>query len=103
MSLRSQWKRKPKPWRLPRQPDYCSWLHCGYHLTTSIVSPSLLCLPSVLALLGWVGGLVSMILVDFVSFYAYNLLSLVLEYHAQLGKPQLGYRDMAADILGWFI
>ncbi|GMN52780.1 hypothetical protein TIFTF001_021923 [Ficus carica] len=48
-----------------------SWLHCSYHLTTSMVSPALLCLPSALAM-----------------------------HHAQLGRPQFQYRDMATDILG---
>ncbi|XWS66280.1 hypothetical protein CRYUN_Cryun05aG0185900 [Craigia yunnanensis] len=35
-----------------------------------------------------------------VTFYSYNLLSVVLEHHAQLGKRQLRFRDMARDILG---
>ncbi|XP_075643593.1 GABA transporter 1-like isoform X2 [Castanea sativa] len=35
-----------------------------------------------------------------VTFYSYNLLSLVLEHHAQLGQRQLRFRDMARDILG---
>ncbi|OMO93609.1 hypothetical protein COLO4_16785 [Corchorus olitorius] len=35
-----------------------------------------------------------------VTFYSYNLLSVVLEHHAQLGKRELRFRDMAEDILG---
>ncbi|WJX50115.1 Sodium- and chloride-dependent GABA transporter 1, variant 2 [Trifolium repens] len=35
-----------------------------------------------------------------VTFYSYNLLSLVLERQAQLGNRQLRFRDMARDILG---
>lgn len=35
-----------------------------------------------------------------VTFYSYNLLSVVLEHHAQLGQRQLRFRDMATDILG---
>ncbi|XP_059434290.1 GABA transporter 1-like [Corylus avellana] len=77
-----------------------SWLHCGYHLTTSIVAPALLSLPFALALLGWVGGAVCLILAGLVTFYSYNLLSMVLEHHAQLGHRQLRFRDMARDILG---
>ncbi|XP_062175624.1 GABA transporter 1-like [Alnus glutinosa] len=77
-----------------------SWLHCGYHLTTSIVAPSLLSLPFALKLQGWVGGVLSLILAGLLTFYSYNLLSLVLEHHAQLGRRQLRFRDMAGDILG---
>ncbi|KAG5239608.1 hypothetical protein OIU78_006173 [Salix suchowensis] len=77
-----------------------SWLHCGYHLTTSIVAPSLLSLPYALSLMGWFPGVLCLILAALVTFYSYNLLSLVLEHHAQLGKRQLRFRVMAEDILG---
>ncbi|PON60675.1 Amino acid transporter, transmembrane domain containing protein [Parasponia andersonii] len=77
-----------------------SWLHCGYHLTTSIVAPVLLSLPFALGLLGWVGGVICLVLAGLVTFYSYNLLSLVLEHHAKLGHRQLRFRDMARDILG---
>ncbi|XP_040995349.1 GABA transporter 1-like [Juglans microcarpa x Juglans regia] len=77
-----------------------SWLHCGYHLSTSIVAPSLLSLPYALALLGWVAGVLCLILLGLVTFYSYNLLSMVLDHHAQLGQRQLRFRDMARDILG---
>ncbi|KAM1175637.1 hypothetical protein ACFX2I_028020 [Malus domestica] len=77
-----------------------SWLHCGYHLTTSIVAPVILTLPFALALLGWVGGLICLALAALVTFYSYNLLSLVLEHQEKLGHRQLRFRDMARDILG---
>ncbi|KAJ9159841.1 hypothetical protein P3X46_025305 [Hevea brasiliensis] len=77
-----------------------SWLHCGYHLTTSIVAPALLSLPYALSLLGWFAGVVCLTIGALVTFYSYNLLSLVLEHHAQLGHRQLRFRDMAKDILG---
>ncbi|KAG2672325.1 hypothetical protein I3760_13G035200 [Carya illinoinensis] len=77
-----------------------SWLHCGYHLTTSIVAPVLLSLPYALTLLGWAGGILCLVLAGLVTFYSYNLLSLVLEHHAQLGQRHLRFRDMARDILG---
>ncbi|KAG7946252.1 hypothetical protein I3843_14G030300 [Carya illinoinensis] len=77
-----------------------SWLHCGYHLSTSIVAPSLLSLPYALALLGWVAGVLCLILLGLVTFYSYNLLSMVLDHHAQLGQRQLRFRDVARDILG---
>ncbi|KAL6328398.1 hypothetical protein AAG906_034542 [Vitis piasezkii] len=77
-----------------------SWLHCGYHLTTSIVAPVLLSLPYAMGLLGWVAGVVWLALAALVTFYSYNLLSLVLEHHAKLGHRHLRFRDMATHILG---
>ncbi|KAB1209397.1 GABA transporter 1 [Morella rubra] len=77
-----------------------SWLHCGYHLTTSIVAPALLSLPYALALLGWAAGVTFLAIAALVTFYSYNLISLVLEHHAQLGHRQLRFRDMANDIFG---
>ncbi|KAH0761338.1 hypothetical protein KY290_017411 [Solanum tuberosum] len=77
-----------------------SWLHCGYHLTTAIVAPALLSLPFAFTLLGWIGGMICLSMAALVTFYSYNLLSLVLEHHAMLGKRQLRFRDMARDILG---
>ncbi|KAL6328198.1 hypothetical protein AAG906_034341 [Vitis piasezkii] len=66
-----------------------SWWHCGYHLTTSIVAPALLSLP-----------FFCLTMAALVTFYSYNLLSVVLEHHAHLGQRQLRFRDMARDILG---
>ncbi|CAI0544581.1 unnamed protein product [Linum tenue] len=77
-----------------------SWVHCGYHLTTSIVAPPLLSLPFALTLLGWAGGIVSLVVAALVTFYSYNLLSLVLEHQAAMGRRQLRFRDMANQILG---
>ncbi|MQM15824.1 hypothetical protein Taro_048777 [Colocasia esculenta] len=77
-----------------------TWLHCGYHLTTSIVAPALLSLPFAFASLGWTAGVICLAVGAVVTFYSYNLLSLVLEHHAQLGRRQLRFRDMAHDILG---
>lgn len=77
-----------------------SWLHCGYHLTTSIVAPALLSLPFAFAALGWVAGVLCLIVGALVTFYSYNLLSIVLEHHAQLGQRHLRFRDMAEHILG---
>ncbi|KAE8038738.1 hypothetical protein FH972_011216 [Carpinus fangiana] len=78
-----------------------SWLHCGYHLTTSIAAPALLSLPYAMGFQGWVGGVVCLVLASLVTFYSYNLLSLVLDHHAQLGRRQLRFRDMASDILAY--
>ncbi|PKA66859.1 GABA transporter 1 [Apostasia shenzhenica] len=77
-----------------------SWLHCGYHLTTSIVAPALLSLPLAMASLGWAAGVVCLLIAAAVTFYSYNLLSIVLEHQALLGRRQLRFRDMAHQILG---
>ncbi|XP_004294047.1 PREDICTED: GABA transporter 1 [Fragaria vesca subsp. vesca] len=77
-----------------------SWVHCGYHLTTSIVAPPLLSLPYAFTFLGWTGGIVCLVIGALVTFYSYNLISLVLEHYAQLGHRHLRFRDMARDILG---
>lgn len=37
-----------------------------------------------------------------VTFYSYNLLSLVLEHHAQLGRRHLRFRDVSQDVLGMY-
>ena len=75
-------------------------MHCGYHLTTSIVAPALLSLPYAFKFLGWAGGIIMLIVVALVTFYSYNLLSLVLEHHAQLGRRHLRFRDISQDVLG---
>ncbi|KAK6933498.1 Amino acid transporter, transmembrane domain [Dillenia turbinata] len=77
-----------------------SWWHCGYHMTTAIVAPALLSLPFALSLLGWVGGVLWLLLAALVTFYSYYLLSVVLEHHAQLGRRLLRFRDMGDEILG---
>ncbi|KAJ0476329.1 putative amino acid transporter, transmembrane domain-containing protein [Helianthus annuus] len=77
-----------------------SWWHSGYHLTTSIVAPPLLSLPFAFASLGWIAGVLSLVIGALVTFYSYNLISLVLEHHAELGHRHLRFRDMAYDILG---
>ncbi|CAA7406578.1 unnamed protein product [Spirodela intermedia] len=77
-----------------------SWLHCGYHLTTSIVAPPLLSLPFAFASLGWAAGVLCLSVGAAVSFYSYTLLSLVLDHHTRLGRRHLRFRDMAHDILG---
>uniref|UniRef100_A0ACD5WH07 Uncharacterized protein n=1 Tax=Avena sativa TaxID=4498 RepID=A0ACD5WH07_AVESA len=77
-----------------------SWLHCGYHLTTSIVAAPLLSLPFAFASLGWSAGMICLVVGAVVTFYSYNLISRVLEHHAQQGRRQLRFRDMATDILG---
>ncbi|CAM8886392.1 unnamed protein product [Rhodiola kirilowii] len=77
-----------------------SWVHCGYHLTTSIVAPPLLSLPYAFMFLGWTAGILSLVIGAAVSFYSYNLLSIVLDHHAAAGHRLLRFRDVAHHILG---
>ncbi|XP_021843727.1 GABA transporter 1 [Spinacia oleracea] len=77
-----------------------TWLHCGYHLTTSIVAPPLLNLPYAICLLGWNKGMIYLIIGALVTFYTYNLLSMVLEHYASKGLRFLRFQDMADHILG---
>ncbi|XP_058108680.1 GABA transporter 1-like isoform X2 [Magnolia sinica] len=77
-----------------------SWIHCWYHLTTAIVGPALLSLPFSFASLGWVAGVTCLTIGAIVTFYSFNLLSVVIEHHEQHGRRQLRFRDMATDILG---
>ncbi|XP_070664988.1 uncharacterized protein [Malus domestica] len=80
-----------------------SWVHCGYHLTTSIVAPPLLSLPYAFTFLGCMAGILCLVIEALVTFYSYNLISLVFENYAQLGRRHLRLRDMALDILGAII
>eukprot|EP01018_Ginkgo_biloba_P015609 Gb_39427 [translate_table: standard] len=64
-----------------------TWLHAGYHLTASIVGPQLLSLPFAFASLGWAGGIICLTAGAAVTFYSYNLLSLVLDHLEQTGHP----------------
>lgn len=75
-------------------------MHCGYHLTTSIVAPPLLSLPYAFTFLGWAAGILCLVVGALVTFYSYNLISLVLEHNANMGRRHLRFRDMAHDILG---
>ncbi|XP_047937714.1 GABA transporter 1-like [Salvia hispanica] len=77
-----------------------SWIHCGYHLSTSIVAPTLLSLPFAFGSLGWTAGILCLLIGAMVTFYSYTLLSQVLEHNAQLGHRHIRFRDMANHILG---
>eukprot|EP01018_Ginkgo_biloba_P015608 Gb_34701 [translate_table: standard] len=77
-----------------------TWLHAGYHLTASIVAPQLLSLPFAFASLGWAAGIICLIAGAAVTFYSYNLLSLVLDHHEQEGTRHLRFKDVANDIMG---
>ncbi|XP_039122265.1 LOW QUALITY PROTEIN: GABA transporter 1-like [Dioscorea cayenensis subsp. rotundata] len=77
-----------------------TWMHAGYHLTTSIVAPSILSLPYAFVKLGWACSVIFLFIGALVSFYNYNLVCLVLEHESKNGRRQLRFRDMGSDILG---
>ncbi|KAK8949538.1 GABA transporter 1 [Platanthera zijinensis] len=77
-----------------------TWFHCGYHLTASIVSPTLLSLPSVMTRLGWEAGMLFLAAAAIITFYSYTLFSRILDHYAVNGRRLLCFRDMAHHILG---
>ncbi|KNA25278.1 hypothetical protein SOVF_007670 [Spinacia oleracea] len=76
------------------------WWHAGYHLTTAIVGPAILTLPYVFRGLGWGLGVFCLTVMGLVTFYAYYLLSLVLDYCEKQGRRHIRFRELAADVLG---
>uniref|UniRef100_A0A0D6QRI8 Amino acid transporter transmembrane domain-containing protein n=1 Tax=Araucaria cunninghamii TaxID=56994 RepID=A0A0D6QRI8_ARACU len=77
-----------------------TWLHAGFHLTTSIVAPALLSLPFAFASLGWAAGIICLTVGAAVTFYSYNLMSMVLEDLERQGKRQLRFRDVSYQVMG---
>ncbi|GLJ40009.1 hypothetical protein SUGI_0818740 [Cryptomeria japonica] len=77
-----------------------TWIHAGFHLTTSVVSPALLSLPFAFASLGWAGGVICLTIDALVTFYSYNLLSLVLEHLELHGNRKLRFRDVSYHVMG---
>ncbi|KAG6402526.1 hypothetical protein SASPL_134722 [Salvia splendens] len=45
-----------------------SWIHCGYHLSTSIVALTLLGLPFAFGSLGWTAGILCLLIGAMVTF-----------------------------------
>lgn len=80
-----------------------NWQHAGFHLTTSIATPAMLTLPFALRELGWVAGILALTLCAGVSFYAYTIISQVLEYSERRGHRFLRFRDLGAYILGTYV
>ncbi|XP_039115723.1 probable GABA transporter 2 isoform X2 [Dioscorea cayenensis subsp. rotundata] len=77
-----------------------TWWHAGCHLTTAIVGPTILTLPYALRGLGWGLGLVLLSVMASVTFYAYLLMSRVLEHCERGGRRHIRFRELAADVLG---
>ncbi|KAJ8451152.1 hypothetical protein Cgig2_026961 [Carnegiea gigantea] len=76
------------------------WWHAGYHLTTAIVGPIILTLPYVFRGLGWGLGFFCLTMMGIVTFYAYYLMSLVLEHCEKQGRRHIRFRELASDVLG---
>ncbi|XP_044485118.1 probable GABA transporter 2 [Mangifera indica] len=76
------------------------WWHAGFHLTTAIVGPTILALPFVFRGLGWVLGFTCLTVMGIVTFYAYFLMSKVLEECENAGRRHIRFRELAADVLG---
>ncbi|CAH9068932.1 unnamed protein product [Cuscuta europaea] len=76
------------------------WWHAGFHLTTAIVGPTILTLPYVFRGLGWGLGFFCLTAMGLVTFYAYYLMSLVLDHCEKSGRRHIRFRELAADILG---
>lgn len=77
-----------------------TWWHAGFHLTTAIVGPTILTLPYALRGMGWILGLVSLTTTAAVTFYAYLLMSKVLDHCERQGRRHIRFRELAADVLG---
>ncbi|XP_042429908.1 probable GABA transporter 2 [Zingiber officinale] len=78
-----------------------SWWHAGFHLTTAIVGPTILTLPYAFRGLGWGLGLASLTAVGAVTFYAYTLMSKVLDHCEKQGRRHIRFRELTADLLGF--
>ncbi|VFQ67980.1 unnamed protein product [Cuscuta campestris] len=76
------------------------WWHAGFHLTTAIVGPTVLTLPYTFRGLGWGLGFFCLTAMGLVTFYAYYLMSLVLDHCEKSGRRHIRFRELAADVLG---
>lgn len=77
-----------------------NWKHAGFHLTTSIAAPALLSLPFAMTGLGWAPGILALLMGAAVSFYAYMIISQVLERADLEGHRFLRFRDLGGYVLG---
>ncbi|TVT97175.1 hypothetical protein EJB05_57547, partial [Eragrostis curvula] len=77
-----------------------TWWHAGFHLTTAIVGPTVLTLPYALRGMGWGPGLAALTAIAAVTFYAYFLVSRVLDHCEAQGRRHIRFRELAADVLG---
>ncbi|XP_042478916.1 probable GABA transporter 2 isoform X2 [Macadamia integrifolia] len=76
------------------------WRHAGYHLTTAIVGPTILALPYTFSGMGWAVGFLCLTVIGLVTFYAYYLMSKVLDHCEKQGPRHFRFRELAADVFG---
>lgn len=75
-----------------------SWFQAGFVLTTGVNSVFVLGYSgTIMVPLGWIGGVVGLLLATLVSLYANMLLA---KLHEVGGKKHIRYRDLAAEIYG---
>ncbi|EYU30480.1 hypothetical protein ABFS82_06G133900 [Erythranthe guttata] len=80
------------------QISHDSWFQAGFVLTSGINSAYVLGYSAaVMVPLGWIGGVVGLILASIVSFYANSLIAKLHEFG---GKRHIRYRDLAGFIYG---
>jgi amino acid permease len=64
------------------------------------VGPTILTLPYAFRGLGWGLGFFCLTVMGMVTFYAYYLMSKVLDYCERDGRRHIRFRELAADVLG---
>ncbi|XVF83842.1 hypothetical protein PTKIN_Ptkin16aG0525700 [Pterospermum kingtungense] len=75
-----------------------SWFQAGFVLTTGVNSVFVLGYSgTIMVPLGWIGGVVGLLLATLVSLYANMLLA---KLHEVGGRKHIRYRDLAAEIYG---
>ncbi|XP_051143375.1 proline transporter 2-like [Andrographis paniculata] len=75
-----------------------SWFQAGFVLTTGVNSAYVLGYSgTIMVPLGWVGGIVALLLATIASFHANELLA---KLHEHGGQRRIRYRDLAASVYG---
>ena len=73
------------------------WYHIGFHVTAAVASVPTLGLPYAIGLMGWAGGLVSLMFGGAVTLFTAFLIAGMAEYG---GKRHIRFRDLSAAIYG---
>ena len=81
-------------WALPAAGQ---WYHIGFHVTAAVASVPTLGLPYALSLMGWGGGLVSLVAGGAVTLFTAFLIAGMAEFG---GKRHIRFRDLSAAIYG---
>ena len=73
------------------------WYHIGFHVTAAVASVPTLGLPYAIGLMGWAGGLVSLLAGGTVTLMTAFLIAGMAEYG---GKRHIRFRDLSEAIFG---